>query len=113
MKVGENIFIKTTGNAARYGGSKIIDTTICKVGIKYFEVRALPGVRFYISNLTQDTNYSTSYRVYNSREAIEEEDELIELRDKLRKTFDHWNRTPLTLDQYRRIDKIVSEGNAL
>jgi len=113
MKVGENIFIKTTGNAARYGGSKIIDTTVSKVGRKYFEVEALPSVRFHISNLVQDTNYSTSYKVYHSREAIEEETELIELRDKMRKTFDHWNGTPLTLDQYRRIDKIVSEGNAL
>jgi len=113
MKVGENIFIKTTGNAARYGGSKIIDATVSKVGRKYFEVRELPRVRFFLDTLREDTNYSTRYLVYHSKEAIREEAEIKQLREKMHKVFSGWNTNGLKIEHYRKIDEIVREANAL
>jgi len=111
MEIGKKIFIETTGNAARNVGSRIIETKITKVGRKYFEVEELNGVRFFIDTMEQDTNYSRSYIAYNTRQEIEDKNELNELKDKLRKCFDIWGNTNLTLDQYRRISNIVDEAN--
>lgn len=111
MKIGQEIFIETTGNAARDVGSRIIETTISKVGRKYFEVEKIQRVRFFIDTMRQDTNYSQSYIAYNTRLEIEEKNELCKLKEKLRKCFDGWGNKKLTLDQYRRVSNIVDETN--
>jgi len=109
MKVGQNIFIKTQGNAARYGGSEIIETTVTKLGRKYFEVDALPRTKFEIETM-RETDYSTDYIAYESKVVIEEELEKIALETEIRKAFDRYGKTPYTVDQLRRINAVLRES---
>ena len=110
MEVGQNIFIKTVGNCARNVGSKIIDTTITKVGRKYFEVEALPRTKFKIETMREVTNYSVNYIAYESLVAIEEEMESIALNNEIRNAFNGYGKPIYTLDQLRRIKAVLREG---
>lgn len=109
MKVGQNIFIKTQGNAARYSGSKIIETKLVKLGRKYFEVEALPRTKFEIETMQEKTDYSCDYIAYESKVAIEEEIEKAELEIDIRKIFGRYGKTSCTLDQLRRINNVLRE----
>jgi hypothetical protein len=110
MEVGQNIFIKTVGNRARHGGSKIIDTTITKLGRKYFQVEALPRTKFEIETMQEVTNYSVDHIAYESRVAIEEELEKTALTDEIRNAFKFYGKPVHTLEQLRKIKAVLCDG---
>jgi hypothetical protein len=49
-------------------------------------------------------------RCYLSLQDIEDEKEYGRLSDAMRKAFDHWGNSQFSLDQLRRIHKIITEG---
>ena len=110
--VGETVYLKTVGNAAR-GGVSIKETRIVSVGRKYFEVGEEKGgrfnIKFHLEDNRQFTDYSADWEIYFSRQEIYDEEESEKIESELRMKFGSWGKTDLSLDQLRRIKEIVNE----
>jgi hypothetical protein len=79
MEVGQKIYLKPIGNAARRS-TDIIETTVTKVGRKYFEVEYRPCNRLSIEYLAEDNGqYISNYQGYLSMQEIEDEREAYQL----------------------------------
>ena len=88
IEVGMTIYLKPTGNAVRRG-TAVIETTVTKVGRKYFEVGPSWYGRFYIEEMCQDRGgYISDYHAYLSLKEIEDGDRATELNGYFRKLFD-------------------------
>lgn len=75
MEIGQTIYMKPIGNAARFNRD-IKECTISKIGRKFFEVNEIPRSRFHIDNLLHDGgDYNPDYKGYLSLKDIEDEDE--------------------------------------
>jgi hypothetical protein len=109
MEIGQDIFIKTQGNAARYSGSKIIESTITKVGRKYFEVEALPRVKFEIETMSEKTEFCIDYVAYNNKQEIVEHLESVRIMTKLRKDINDQSTYSLNYNKLKRIESILEE----
>jgi hypothetical protein len=87
LSVGQTIFLKPIGNAARRS-TDLIETKIAKIGKKYFEVENGYYGRFFIDTLTQDGGqYISNYQGYLSKEELETERETKRLYDKIREEY--------------------------
>jgi hypothetical protein len=68
---GQKFYVKLTGNLARHNKDGGFEAVVDKVGRKYFtlkvEERPWFKEKFHVEDLTQVTNYSTDYVLYNSR----------------------------------------------
>jgi hypothetical protein len=106
MEVGQKIFLKPIGNAAR-GDSEIKECVITKIGRKYFEVDPKYYGRFNIESMSQDSGrYISNYQAYLSITEIEEEREAQAIYGSLRNIFSAYtNRIPL--DKLRGIKEIL------
>lgn len=116
MEVGQTVYLKPIENMAR--GIKddiinhVIESKIFKIGRKYFYVDQWKDIKFNISNLMEVSDGCSDWKVYFSKQDIIDEQEHKVLIHKLRMVFDWGNiamKNKLTLDQLRRIDKIISE----
>ena len=114
LKVGQIVFLKPVGNAARYVRDDIlnnlIETEITKIGRKYFYVSKFRDKKFSLENMADklDYGYRRDYEVYTDIQDIKDEIEIARLNSEIKKTFDNW-RSGLTLEQLRRIKNIIEE----
>ena len=107
IKVGQKVYLRSSGLSWNKFG--IAEATVTKVGKKYFETDHNGRDRVVIETLDQDgRGYSSQYKVYLTRQEIEDEDETNKLRGILRKVFDY-PQSEITLDQLRRVHAIVKE----
>lgn len=112
-EVGQKVYLKPVGNNARSGDKVIKEYIVKKIGRKYFEVWdgdwEYSAIKFHLEDLSQVTDYSPHWSLYFSEQQILDKDECRDLLDSLRKTFNHWSNSKLSLDQLRRIDTITKE----
>lgn len=104
MKVGDKVFLKTIGNAAR-SGVRIYEEEITKIGRKYITIGDYG--QFEMDSRHQKSDYSPNYKFYLSREEIQDELEYDRLLSKTRQFFSNWGKLDITLEQLKAIDKIL------
>lgn len=122
-KVGDRMFDKAVGNAARRGKEpQITEVEVVKVGRKYFTCQSLDrlgkplwkysDIEYYIDRGTykQNTEYCQDHALYPSRQAILDEEEAMALRDGLRVVFGGFGVPSLSLQALREISEIVKRG---
>ena len=109
LEVGQKVFIKPMGNAARYS-KEIKEGVVTKVARKYFWLDGFYKERFFIDSMVNDGHgYSSDYAVYLSAQEIEDEREAESLRKEIVKLFEWSSSARLTIDQMRRIIAITKE----
>lgn len=104
--VGQVLFKEVT---SRHTGTYISEHTVTKVGKKYFECDGLRD-KFNINNLThEDKDYSQrNYKLYRSKQEIQDENEFADLMAKIQNAFSHYNyNKDFTLEQLRQIADIA------
>lgn len=117
LTVGQTVFVRKINNA--YGritdksnlDDIIIETTVSKIGKKWFAVEGsgLSNYRFSIEDGYNDgKGYASDYIVYNSKSEIYDE---TEMKDLLQSIPIKIRENKLTLEQLRRINSIINEGN--
>ena len=119
-KVGDRMFDKAIGNAARgLKEPEITEVEVVKVGRKYFSCTELAYVGkphsryhetvYYIDRdvYREKTDYSPNHALYPSRQAIEDELEAGKLWNDLRDVFGGYGRPSLSLQALREISEIV------
>ena len=117
MEVGQRVYLKPINNALRYG-NEIRECVVIKVGRKYFYAYK-PGERedfatkFNLETMFNVTTYSPDWKVYLSKQDIIDERESEELTASIRKQFDHYGKSKLTLDQLRHIKRIIDGGEVV
>jgi hypothetical protein len=111
MKVGQVVYVKRVGNAARRRDEKdlVTEETIEKVGNKYFYLKGYYRYKFSIEEKRDISEYSSNFIVYESMKEIEEETEYFTKVENIRKIFERYGRCSLSLDQIRRINNIIQE----
>jgi len=113
VKVGQKLFSKNIGNAARNRETKITPVTVVKVGRKYFTTRensdttGWTDTQYFIDTWAENTNYNATSKLYGSLQDHEEEQETTKLHDKIRNTFGY--RPTLKLDTLRRIVELIEK----
>ncbi|MBD1379155.1 hypothetical protein IC621_02830 [Bacillus sp. IB182487] len=82
-----------------------------KVGRKYIQVSfgGFQTYKYYKDSLEQVSDYAADFYLYLSKQEILDEQEISNLVSEIRSKFDRWGSVNLTLDQLRRISKIISE----
>jgi len=113
-QIGQRVFLKPVGDAARRGNTVIKEYIVSKVGRKYFEAWdgswKYSAIKFHIEGLRQVTDYSVDYELYFDMQEIIDERECEVLIDDLRKVIGNYGPPKLSLDQLRRINAIIKEG---
>jgi hypothetical protein len=108
IEVGMTVYLKPIGNAARRG-TAIIETTVTKVGRKYFEVEQSWTGRFFIETMYQDgRGYISDYHAYLSVKEIEDDARVVALERHFRALFD-FSGSGLSLEKLEKM-KIIAEG---
>ena len=105
LKVGQKVFVKPFKGDLE----DVKEYEIEKVGTKYFYLQGFMFVKFSIDEMEDASKNSSEFKVYLTRQEIEDELELDVLTRKLRGLFGYYPKFKFTLDQLRRIDTIVSE----
>lgn len=114
--VGRKVYLTLGYNRSRNSDpNTIIESEIIKVGRKYFEidVEKYNKPKFYIEDLKQVTEYCVDYIVYLEKQIILDQREFSNIVSNIKKVFGNYRYSEpkkLTLDQLRRIDKILKEG---
>lgn len=113
-KVGDELFLvksKYSGKGNIYEGP----CKVAKVGRKYFYV--LPNgyareICFRLDNWHGNTEYSSTYNLYPSKQCFLDESEKNKLRRDIERFLSdyRWRKKDLSLDQLRRIKAIIDEG---
>jgi len=108
MTVGQPIWYRSISN--RHGADiSLKETTVSKIGKKYFEVNDI-GERFFIDTLEHDAgNYLASIAVYLSKVDYEEEVERKNIFDQLFRMFGNYSHPNIELSKLRRIIAIINE----
>jgi len=89
--------------------AELIATTVTKVGRKWFEVAEINNTRFSIETLKNDAGqYSSSSRIILSLVDYINEQEKNRLYDKIAKRFDFYSKKDVTLEQLRKIYKVLN-----
>ena len=106
VKVGQIVYLGNKFYKA------IREVKVSKVGKKFFEVEGINQTRFFIDKMHDDYEYgSPSWRVYTSLQEIEDEKDRQRLTNYLREQFGPYGSFKLNLDQMRRIEVIIKEGD--
>lgn len=110
MKIleGNTIAVKTVGNTARHGGSKIVEHTIGKVGRKYFEINGLSGTKFSLKDFKEVTIYSKNFELYESVQEIQDIEESCKLVDLIRDRLDRYGNARIPLPVAKEIVKLLN-----
>lgn len=106
LEVNQKIYLEPVGNATRrYGG--VLETTISKVGRKYFEVNELPNHRFSVETLKHDgQGFNHQFNGYLTMQEIVDKKDGQKLFDEIKHHFSgHRNR--LSLDKLKEIKEIL------
>lgn len=110
IQIGQTVYLEPGINKSRYN-KDIIETTVTKVGNKYFQLENNSRKKYEIDTLKEVSEYCADYYVYLTRQEIEDKNEREKLTSYLRQMFGAYGRVDLTLDQLRRIKKITEENN--
>ena len=111
LTLGQEIFLKLVGNAARrYNNTGLIETKISKIGKKHFYVEYSNHIKFDIKDLSEVSNYSADYEVYLSKKEFEDETKSKIIYDNIKKYFSGFSvNESLTLEKLIAIEKIINE----
>ena len=122
-KVGDRLFDKAVGNAARRSEKpKITEVEVVRVGRKYFACMELEDiekpyskyheVEYYIDRgaYRQKTNCSQGHELHPSRQAILDAVESQRLHDDLRSEFSGYGCPRFSLQALREISEIVKRN---
>lgn len=88
LKKGDRVWLKPFGNQARYT-KEPKQGTVTSIGSKFVTV-SIEGngdCKFYRDGLSQATNYSTSWVIYESKEAIEVENAINKMNSEIYEAF--------------------------
>jgi hypothetical protein len=106
IKVGQTVWVVKPQHR---GSATIEEGVVYKCGTKYFFTGSERwGIKFDYKTLREVTEYSYAARVYLAKEEYDNEQEYLELYHKIRKEFDGYRTSRLTLQQLREINKIIS-----
>jgi hypothetical protein len=118
LKIGQTIYMKVYGNSARYLNSinasleeYISEYKISKIGNKYFSILDSFNTKFEIVTGIQKNGFNGGKKAYLKKQDIYDEKEISDLEKKFSDSFYWTSRKKLSLDQLRRIDKIIEEEN--
>lgn len=112
MQIGDKVYLKAVNNLARGRNETFIkEDIITKIGRKYYEVgeNRLEPLKFSISDNCQVTKFAADWELYFSKQEILDEEEFKELCWKIESKFNRYGTVKLTLEQLRRINKIIEE----
>lgn len=88
-EVGQEIFVSTTGNRARYG-VKTYQAVVTRVGRKFFDAKpddfGLP-IKFYIKSWTEKNDVVSNYKAWESEQDYKDAVKRNRLFDRIRKEF--------------------------
>jgi len=111
IKVGQPVYVKSIGNAARHkkGEALISEAVVETVGRKWFTLEKYWGERFSLENGYNDgKGYSCNFIVYESRQQILDEQEVVDKCREISKGFEYGhNMQKLSLEDIRVIHKIL------
>jgi hypothetical protein len=109
MVAGQKVFVERIGNCARNRDPDdlVFEGEVEKVGRDYFYLKGFTRSKFSKTTMTEASDYSANYKVYESLQAIEDKNEYNKKLTLIRKTFDSYGRPDLTLDQLRKICEII------
>lgn len=122
FKVGQIVILKPIGDNARHirndDTKDIMDFLeeweVEKVGRKYVTVtkdhKPYCSLRFDMEDNMQVDTYGRSWALYTSIQAMQDESEFNDIERNLRKLFSQYGKLKLSLDQLKRINKIVEEA---
>lgn len=107
LVVGQPIFYKSI--YGKKGDDKLKESTISKVGNKFFEIDGLHREKFSIETLyhVDSPICTSSYKSYLNEQDYIDEQEALKISTELRKFFDCFN-INLSLDKLREIQKIIN-----
>ena len=123
FKVGQKVFVELTGNASsgKTAEECIEEWEITSVGKKYIKAGKLSARRGILNettfewkdtykNFVEKNDCCVNYILYAKRKEIEERQEKSRLFREISEVFTrHWARTELTLEQLRKIKKILEK----
>ncbi len=114
-KVGETLFLVSTGNMARGGRGKQRDCTVTRVGHKYFYVKygSWCEIKFLLKTWKEYSDYSADYILYESRQEWEDSCLITKYRKTIKDAFvtGCFGDNPAynaTLPQLKQIAKILN-----
>jgi hypothetical protein len=110
IKVGQEVWVRRVGNeAGRCDRDALYRPHIVEgVGPKYFRVAGL-RCKFRVGDFRELSDYAPNYKVYLDEQTILDEDEFLKKYEEISQCFSIWKRSKLSLDQIRRIHKVVVE----
>lgn len=85
LSVGQKVWVNPTGRCGSKG--EIFESTISKVGRKYFEVKDIFRCKFCVKTLEEVSDYSSNYIIYTDIQDYEDEKEHQKLSNKLKKNL--------------------------
>ena len=117
FKVNESVFLKPIGNqrlhVRRDIEEHILEAKIIKIAKKYIfvdPVKRRSPMKFYIDTLIE-ANDLPNWKLYINKEDILDEIESENLITEIGYALEYSNRKKMTLDQLKRIKKIIEENN--
>jgi len=103
LVVGQKVFLK---RIFRHSESTIRETTVTKVGNKYFEIEG-SWSKFHLSTGYEKTEITPNEKVYESMEEIENEKEHNNLQMYILSKANNYELRKLSLQQLRDIKSII------
>ncbi len=114
-KLRRGVFLKKSRKMTNLKvGDKLYDYslkeyTVSKIGRQYAHLEGQVNYKVDMKTM-QVRTWNGNFRLYADRQAVADEKEHSELLTKIRQFFSMWSGSPVTLDQLRRINEIISEN---
>jgi hypothetical protein len=110
MKVGQKVFVRRVGNAARHREKDelISEEIVEKIGRKYFYLKDFYKCKFCLEDMHDVSEYTSNYYVYLTKQEILDENEQSEITDKI-KTYFRKNQSDLSLEDLKKICEIIDK----
>ncbi|WP_187260765.1 beta barrel domain-containing protein [Pontibacter beigongshangensis] len=108
VKVGQTVSVVTYSYFSN-GPKEPKETTVEKIGSKYFYLKDFPGHKFSRESGKNISDYGSTLVVYTDIQVYHEEQERNILSDKFRKAVTQsYGRLPYTLEQLRKVAEILN-----
>jgi len=111
LKENQIVYVKRVNNAVR-GRNKddlIFETTVEKIGNKYFYLKERPKSKFSINEMRDITEYCSNYQVYLTMQEIRDEEEKADLENKIKEIIKPYGSLKLSLNKLRKIWETINE----
>lgn len=103
IEVGQKVFIYESSHR---GPGGITETTVAKVGNKYFEVEGRRG-QFYVDSMKLKTEFANTARIYLDIQEYNDEREVLELSSFIRTRLNGYGAIKLPLQKLRDIKRLL------